>query len=237
MPPTAEQIVKRLQRLGDPEIAAHSQSFFKAGPGEYGAGDRFLGIRMPVLRGCARDYRQLPRDSALELLRSPLHEVRMLALLILVTQYRKTKSDTEKDAIYRAYLEHTGYINGWDLVDSSAPHIVGMQLYRADRGVLDQLVASASLWERRIAVMATFSFIRQGEFAPTLRLAERLLRDPQDLTHKAVGWMLREVGNRDRSLAQAFLDQHYPSMPRTMLRSAIEKFPEELRQAYLKGGR
>lgn len=233
----AEFITEQLRELGDPEIAAHSQRFFKTSPGEYGEGDRFLGIRVPLLRRCVGNYKQLPLATTLDLLQSPFHEARLLALLILVAQYTAARDPAARTAIYRAYLEHTAFINNWDLVDSSAPQIVGAQLYAAARTPLDRLVASESLWERRIAIMATFTFIRQGEFVPTLSLAERLLNDREALIHKAVGWMLREVGNRDRDQEQSFLDRHYRIMPRTMLRYAIEKFPEKLRQAYLRGER
>lgn len=231
----AKQILNRLQSLGDPEIAAHSQRFFKTGPGEYGEGDIFLGIRVPVLHSCLRDYRRIPLSEALELLQSPYHEARMLALLILVAQYGSSKKEAERRDIYEAYLRHTRFINNWDLVDCSAQHIVGAHLLSRDRKPLYTLARSRVLWERRIAVLATFAFIRQGEFADTLSLAEILLHDSKDLIHKAVGWMLREVGKRDQAVLEALLSRHSQNMPRTMLRYAIEKLPEDKRKTYLRG--
>lgn len=228
-------IVDRLCALGDADIAAHSQRYFQTGAGQYGEGDRFLGIRLPVIRRCVRQHRDLPLADALELLNSPYHEARMLALLILVARYGAATADIERQAIYRSYLAHTESINNWDLVDCSARQIVGAYLFTRNRKPINRLARSRSLWERRIAVMATFRFIDQGDFGDSLALAERLLHDPEDLIHKAVGWMLREVGNRDPSVEETFLNAHYRDMPRTMLRYAIEKLPEDDRQAYLNG--
>lgn len=210
------------------------QRFFKTGPGEYGEGDRFLGLRVPQLRALARAHRTLDRGSVLELLRSPWHEQRLLALLILIEQYRRG-SDADRETIYRTYLENTRYVTNWDLVDASAEHILGAYLDSARVEPLQQLARSASVWERRIAIMATFGWIKQGTFGPTLQLAELLLRDPHDLIHKAVGWMLREIGKRDRGSEESFLRRHFPEMPRTMLRYALEHFPEPRRQQYLRG--
>jgi 3-methyladenine DNA glycosylase AlkD len=229
-----EQIINRLFELGDQGMASHAQGFFKTGKSGYGEGDRFLGIRVPTLRKVARDYRELPLETTLELLRNPFHEARLLALFLLVARYPKS-GITEKIAIYDAYLSHTGYINNWDLVDCSAEHIVGTHLFARSRRPLYRLVRSKSLWERRISVIATFYFIKRSDFRDILALAESLLHDREDLIHKAVGWMLREVGKRNRTTEQEFLAKHYRKMPRTMLRYAIEKFPESERQAYLRG--
>ena len=230
------RIEKELYARADQDIAAHSSRFFKAGPGQYGEGDKFLGIRVPILRKIARRYRHLEISSAEALLHSEFHEIRLTALLILVERY-KGGSDGLRQEIYELYLRNTEYINNWDLVDVSAPPIVGHYLEHRDREVLYNLALSDNLWERRIAILATFHFIRSGSCADTIRLAEILLDDRQDLLHKAVGWMLREVGKRDLDLLIGFLDRYYPNMDRTMLRYAIERFPEELRQAYLKGTR
>jgi len=230
-----KQILKHLRRLGNADIAAQSLRFFKTGPGEYGEGDRFLGIRVPVIRKCVREYRRIELHDALELLRSPFHEARLLALLILVDKYSRAGTPAGQRAIYRAYLDHTAWINNWDLVDSSAEHIAGAYLFTRDRKPIYRLLRSRSLWERRIAVLATFHFIKREEYDDTLAVAGLLLDDPEDLIHKAVGWMLREVGNRNRSAEERFLRKHYRKMPRTMLRYAIEKLPEKARLAYLRG--
>jgi len=234
---TIEQIRKQFRRLGDPAIAAHSQRFFKTGKGQYGEGDKFLGIRVPVIRQWAKTYRRISLDEALGILPSPFHEERQLALFILVAHYAAAATPGEQAAIYRAYLNHTDHINNWDLVDCSAEHVVGAHLFPRSRKPLYRLVRAKNLWRRRIAIMATFHFLKRGDFADTLALAEELLEDKEDLIHKAAGWMLREVGKRERSVAVRFLDRHYRKMPRTMLRYAIEKFPERERQAFLRGKR
>ncbi len=231
---TASEVIARLQAMGDPERARISQSFFKTGPGEYGAGDVFVGITVPALRKLALEVQDLPLPEVLRLLRSPLHEARLLALLLLVRSYAKG-DDALRERLYRLYLENTRHINNWDLVDVSAEHIVGAHLWTRDRSTLDALAASPLLWERRIAVLATFLFIKRGAFGDTLRIAGMLVNDPHDLMHKAVGWMLREVGKRDLPALEAFLQAHCRSMPRTMLRYAIEKFPEAERRRYLRG--
>lgn len=229
-------IISRLQELGNSDIAAHSQRFFKTGKGEYAEGDRFLGIRVPTLRKCAREYMGIRLEDTLELLTSPFHEARLLALIILVTKYSKG-TGAEKQTIYRSYLDNTEYINNWDLVDCSAEHIIGAHLFAKDRKPLYRLARTRNLWERRIGIMSTFHFVRRGEFSDTLAIAEVLLRDREDLIHKAVGWMLREVGKRNLKAEESFLMKHYREMPRTMLRYAIEKFPEIKRQGYLRGTR
>ena len=228
-----KQILKNLRELSDSNIAAHSQRFFKTGKGEYGEGDRFLGIRVPAIRKCVKEYHAICLEDTIELLKSPFHEARLLALLILVAKYSSAKESPEKDAIYRSYLNHTKFINNWDLVDSSAPQIVGAHLFSRDRKPLYRLARSKILWERRISILSTFYFIRREDFTDTLAIVELLLHDREDLIHKAVGWMLREVGNRDREVEEGFLDRYYKEMPRTMLRYAIEKLPETERLAYL----
>ncbi len=230
----SKQILSELKNLGDPSRAQHSQRFFKTGRGEYGEGDVFLGIKVPVLRALAKRFKQSTRQDALELLVSEYHEARLTALFLLVQVYSKSEQ-AEKQQIYEDYLAHVRYINNWDLVDSSAMQIVGHYLFDKDRSHLKTLAQSSDLWERRISIIASYHFIRQYEFKDTLEISEILLNDEQDLIHKAVGWMLREVGNRSRPTEEKFLIKHYKVMPRTMLRYAIEKFPEQLRQTYLKG--
>jgi len=234
MSTTASVIHERLQQLGDQQVAASSRWFFKTGPGQYGEGDLFLGIRVPQLRSLATEYQHLGTDDVLDLLRSSFHEERLLSLLILMRQFERADEATRKQ-IHQAYLAHTEFINNWDLVDVSAPRIVGAYLAERSRKRLYQLAKSRSLWERRIAIVATAHFIRQGEFTDTLAIAVLLLHDREDLIHKAVGWMLREVGKRSLVELENFLREHCRTMPRTMLRYAIEKLPEASRQRYLKG--
>jgi len=223
-----------LREHSDKSDAEFLRRYFKSGPGQYGEGDRFIGVRVPATRRVARRFRALSLPEALVLLRSAIHEERLLALIILTEKYRGG-TPSEQAGIYREYLNHTRFINNWDLVDISAERIVGAYLRERPRRPLYRLARSGLLWERRIAVMSTFHFIRNGEFAETLKLAGMLLEDPEDLIHKAAGWMLREVGKRDREVEESFLREHYRRMPRTMLRYAIEKFPEDLRRRYLRG--
>jgi len=229
-----KDVKAHMQELSNPEIAEHSLRFFKTGPGEYGEGDVFLGIRVPVTRKVARKFRQLPLEQVLQLLKSKFHEERLLALFMLVAFFKKG-DDKEQKNIYDAYLGHTATINNWDLVDGSAHQIVGGYLFERDRKRLYQLAKSKSLWERRISMIATYTFIKKDDFEDTLKLSEILLTDEEDLMHKAVGWMLREVGKKDIEVEERFLRKYYKKMPRTMLRYAIEKFEEGKRQAYLKG--
>lgn len=231
---TVDDIRARLQEQSDPGIAEHAQRFFRTGPGEYGEGDRFIGVRVPVLRRLARQHRDLSRHDTELLLRSPIHEERLLALLILVTRYERGDAATRKD-VFDLYRHNMRFVNGWDLVDSSAYKIMGPFLRNRSRRLLRRLAKSRVLWERRIAIISTLAYIKDGEFGETLGIAEVLLHDDEDLIHKAVGWMLREVGNRDRKAEEAFLKKHYREMPRTMLRYAIEKFPEAKRQRFLTG--
>lgn len=231
---TAEAVHEKLLSLANPEIAEHSQRFFKTGVGEYGEGDQFLGIRVPVLRKQVTQYQQLPDAEVIRLLHSPFHEERLFALLVWVKQFQKAPEEDQAH-LYNLYLHHTQYINNWDLVDSSAYQIVGVFLEGKDRQPIYSLAQSQSLWERRIAMIATFQWIRNHDFEDALALAKLLLQDPEDLIHKAVGWMLREIGKRDLEIEKSFLKVHYQDMPRTMLRYAIEKFPKPERQGYLKG--
>ena len=229
---TAAALQRQLKALGDADTARHSQRFFKTGPGEYGEGDVFVGVRVPVVRKLAKQFSELSLDQVTKALASPLHEVRLCALIILVGQFSRG-GEAEQGRIYRLYLDSTQRINNWDLVDASAHKIVGPWLARRPRKPLYKLARSNNLWERRIAIMSTFHFIRQSDFDETLAIAELLLADGEDLIHKAVGWMLREVGNRDRKTELGFLNEHGSKMPRTMLRYAIEKFPEADRQRFL----
>ncbi|MCU1231900.1 MAG: alkylation repair enzyme [Acidobacteria bacterium] len=221
--------MRRLRDFASEERAAVNRRFFKTGAGQYGEGDQFLGVSVPNLRTVVREFRSLAVEELLPLLHSSWHEERLLAIVILTEHYKRG----DRDAIYALYLANTKFINNWDLVDASAPQIVGAHLFERSRAPLRKLAKSKSLWERRIAIIATQHFIRQGDFDETLALAALLLRDREDLIHKAVGWMLREVGNRNRARLLSFLDAHATSMPRTMLRYAIEKFPEDLRKRYL----
>lgn len=227
-----EDVQNELKNISEPEIAQHSQRFFKTGPGEYGEDDIFLGIRVPDVRKVAKKFSELSLKETEQLLHSEYHESRLCALIILVSKCKKGDEGLRKK-IYELYLRNTGYINNWDLVDTSAEHIVGSYLMDRDRKVLYQLAKSNSLWERRIAIMSTFHFIKNNDFRDTLLIAEELLYDTHNLIHKAVGWMLREVGNKDLEKEEMFLQKHIQKMPRTMLRYAIEKFPEEKRQKYL----
>jgi 3-methyladenine DNA glycosylase AlkD len=231
---TARELQERLRSLSSPEAAALAARYFKTGPGEYGEGDVFLGLRAAVMHRLAKEYRELAFDDLQLLLRSAVHEERMMALLILVLRTSKGGAATRKQ-VYNLYLAHTRYINNWDLVDASAREIVGGYLADKSREPLVRLAKSRNLWERRISIVATHYFIRQNDFADTIRIAERLVGDKEDLLHKAVGWMLREVGKKDRATLEAFLKRHGKVMPRTMLRYAIERFPEEVRRTYLNG--
>jgi len=231
---SAAAITRDLRRQADPEDARFLQGFFKTGPGEYGEGDVFLGIRVPATRKLVAQYRDSDLTEIGKLLESRFHEARLLALLILVSRFQRGDARTQRD-VYALYRSHLRWINNWDLVDGSAEHIVGRHLLNRSRRPLYQLARSPNVWRRRIAIMATFHFIRQDEFRETLDLADVLLDDEHDLIHKAVGWMLREVGNRDQNAEKVFLKSRYRTMPRTMLRYAVERFPEQQRQAYLRG--
>jgi 3-methyladenine DNA glycosylase AlkD len=222
-----------LRRHRDRKKAADLQRFFKTGPGEYAEGDRFLGVTVPKQRAIARQFAELPLTELRKLLRSRLHEERLTALLIMVQQYRRG-STVARERLYRTYLRHTRFINNWDLVDSSAVHILGPHIAKAPRPLLRKLVRSQSVWERRMAALSTFHFINSGDATQSLWVAGALLGDNHDLIHKATGWMLREVGKRvDEKALRRFLDRHAGVMPRTMLRYAIERLPASVRQRYL----
>ncbi|MBW1744377.1 MAG: DNA alkylation repair protein [Deltaproteobacteria bacterium] len=229
-----DKIRTKLRKLGTKERAQVSQRFFKTGPGEYGEGDIFLGIKVPELRKLAREYQDIPLPVVRQLLKSAVHEERLFALIVLVQAYAKG-NESVKERIYELYLKHTRFVNNWDLVDTSAEHIVGHFLVNRSREPLYGLAQSPVLWERRIAILSTFHFVKHHEFAQTLKISKMLLSDEEDLIHKATGWMLREVGKRDLQTEERFLKRYYKKMPRTMLRYAIEKFPEPKRQRYLKG--
>ncbi|MEI8032272.1 MAG: DNA alkylation repair protein [Chlorobiaceae bacterium] len=231
---TAADIRSILEASGSARAALFALRFFKTGPGQYGEGDRFRGIRVPVLRKLAPSLDGVQMEELLHLLASEFHEDRLLALLMLMRRYARGDEQLRGE-IYRIYLDNTRFINNWDLVDVTAGHIVGKHLRHRDRTPLYTLARSESLWERRIAIVATFHFIRNGEFSDTMLLAEQLLRDPEELIHKATGWMLREVGKREQGALEAFLLRHCRTMPRVMLRYAIERLPEAQRQLYLKG--
>jgi len=228
----AAEAARRLRESAEPGRVEALQRFFRTEPGGYGEGDRFLGVRVPPIRALVRELRGMPPDDCAVLLRSPWHEERLLALLLMGDAFSRS-GDPRRQEIYRLYMSSTAFVNNWDLVDASAPHIAGAWLLHRDRSPLYALARSADLWERRIAIVATQHFIRRGDLADTFRIAEVLLHDPHDLIHKAAGWMLREAGDRDRAREEAFLRQHVRSMPRTMLRYAIEKLPEERRLAWL----
>ena len=221
-----------LAALANPTDAAFLQRFFKTGPGEYGEGDLFRGIRVPVLRALVPQHADLALVDMLRLLKSKYHEDRLFALLLLVRRFERG-DETARQRIVHAYLRHTRYINNWDLVDLSAPNIVGAWVVAHNLAILNRLVRSKLLWERRMAIVATLALIRQQRHATTLVLARKLLSDREDLLHKATGWMLREVGKRDQQALLAFLDRHATVMPRTMLRYAIERLPETERRKYL----
>ena len=229
-----KNIQRKIQELGNSEKAKVLQRFFKTGPGEYGEGDVFVGVKVPELRKLAKEYREITVKEVQQLLRSAIHEERLLALFILVLKYSKG-NETEKKRIYELYLKSTQFINSWDLVDSSAHHIIGAFLVVKSKEPLYSLAKSMNLWERRISIISTFYFIKHDKYAETLKISEILLTDEHDLIHKAVGWMLREIGKRHMPTEEKFLRKHYKRMPRTMLRYAIEKFPEDKRQGYLKG--
>lgn len=222
-----------MRRLASPEQAAISRRFFKTGPGQYGEGDEFLGLKVPQTRSLVKACDGLPKRDILALLHSGIHEERLLALLCLVRRYDRGDEIT-RGHIFDLYLENVRWINNWDLVDTSAPHIVGRWLLARDRSLLRRLATSTDLWERRIAILATQTFIRHRDFADTLAITEVLLPDKHDLIHKACGWMIREVGNRDVTVLESFLTRHAAAMPRTMLRYAIEKMPADQRLRWMK---
>jgi 3-methyladenine DNA glycosylase AlkD len=231
---SAAKLRKRLLALGNPAGSSAAERFFKTGKGESGEGLKFLGLNAAAVRGLAREYRALPLEEVAVTLASEWHEERAVALLIMALQLPKAAAQAQK-RIYELYLANTRHVNSWALVDCSAPPIVGAYLFGKSTRPLDRLAKSKVLWERRIAIVSTQHFIRKGSFDDTLRIAKLLLKDKEDLIHKAAGWMLREVGDRDLEREERFLRDYYQAMPRTMLRYAIEKFPDKKRKAYLAG--
>jgi 3-methyladenine DNA glycosylase AlkD len=236
MSPEAEAVFLWLKDAGNPEKAAFLQGFFKTGPGEYGEGDLFLGVTVPQQRLIAKTLApQATLPLLSELLQHPYHEMRLTGLLSLVYRFEKTKQEAERQLLVDFYLEHLDYINNWDLVDTSCSQVLGAFYWKKEKSLFFTLAESSVLWRQRIAMISAFFWIRKGEFTDALALAEKLKNHPHDLMHKAVGWMVREVGNRNFEVANEFLSKNYRTLPRTMLRYAIERFPEELRQDYLKG--
>ncbi len=228
-----ETILKELHNYADENVADQTKKFFKTGIGEYSEGDIFLGIKVPVLRKLSKKYKELSLHDTITLLKSKYHESRLLALFILTLHFENGSTQKQKKRIFELYLKHTQYINNWDLVDSSAHKIVGAYLLHKDRSILYQLVKSDSLWERRIAVVATLWFIKHLQLDETTKLAEMLLDDKEDLIHKAIGWALREVGKQDKQVLIDFLEKHCKVMPRVMLRYSLEKFTKEERTKYM----
>lgn len=229
-----DALKEEIRKLASPQKAKNLQRFFKTGKGQYGEGDVFLGLTVPESRKLAIKYENLPLAQIKKLLKSKMHEERLIALIILVHNF-KNGTDQKRNRIYNLYLKSTRYINNWDLVDTSADLIVGQHLIDRDKSILYKLATSKNLWERRIAIIATWAFIKKNQFIETLKIAEILLNDKHDLIHKAIGWMLREVGKKDQKVEEDFLKKYYHKMPRTSLRYAIERFPKKLRTAYLKG--
>jgi 3-methyladenine DNA glycosylase AlkD len=227
-----EQVKTELKKLSDPEHAMKLQGFFKTGEGEYGEGDIFLGVRVPDQRRIAKKYKNIPLTDVNDLLQSGIHEHRLTALFILTEQFNKGDEKTRR-RIVDLYLGNTAYVNNWDLVDSSAHKILGEWLVDKARDVLYEMVESENLWERRISIISTFAFTNRGDLTDALALAKALIEDRHDLIHKASGWVLREVGKKDQSALETFLLEHYQKMPRTMLRYAIERLPEERRRFYM----
>ena len=226
------RITAELELLSNPEKAKILSRFFKTGKGEYGEGDIFLGIMVPEQRKVAKKYQTASLNDLHKLISDKIHEHRFVALLILTEKYNKADLKGRK-SYYAFYIDHLPRINNWDLVDVSADSILGDYLLDEDTAILSRLSESDSFWERRISIMATFAFIKKNRFADALKIAELLVHDRHDLIHKAVGWMLREIGKRDQAIEESFLRTHYTIMPRTMLRYAIEKFDKKRRQFYL----
>jgi len=225
---------EKIKKVSNKKHAEAMLWFFKTGKGEYGEGDIFAGIKVPVQRKIAKEFLNLSFTELKELLKSKVHEERLIALLILVEKYEKVE-EKEKNKLFRFYINNRKGINNWDLVDLSAPKIIGHYLLNKDKKLLYDFAKSENLWDRRIAILATYSFIKSGNFDDALRISDLLLNDKHDLIHKAVGWMLREVGKKNLAVEEIFLQPRYNKMPRTMLRYAIEKFPETKRKKYLEG--
>lgn len=231
-----EQIIESLRDKAIPEKAAFLPGFFKTGPGGYGEGDMFLGVTVPVQRALARQfYREIPLTDLSELIQNPYHEVRLTSLIALVYRYEKAKEEYDRQELSDFYLHHLDWVNNWDLVDTSSHAILGHFYWKKEKSLFYHMVGSHGLWRQRVAMISSYFWIKKGDFTDALALAAMLKNHPHDLMHKAVGWMLREIGNRDFDVEVEFLKSHYKTMPRTALRYAIEKFPEDLRQDFLKG--
>lgn len=231
---TSQDVQSSLRALATPKKAEASARFFKTGPGQYGEGDVFVGVTVPEQRLVAKGFRDIPLIYIEKLLQSEVHEDRFTALIILVSQFQRV-DESGRNAVAQFYLMHRARVNNWDLVDASASYILGPWLENEDRKVIYDLAASNALWDKRIAVLAAGYYIRNDDFTDIFALADLLMADPHDLMHKAIGWMLREVGKKDRQALEDFLKPRYSKMPRTMLRYTIEKFEPEVRRAYLGG--
>ncbi len=227
-------IIKELKKNANHKKAKVLTRFFKTGKGEYGEGDKFIGLTNPQIRAIVRKYKTISVSKLTPLIKSEIHEFRLTALLILVEQFKKG-DDIKKKKIFNFYLKNIKSVNNWDLVDLTSHHIIGAYLFDKDKTLLYDFAETDNLWLKRIAIISSFYFIRKNEFKDTINISEILLNDKHDLIHKAVGWMLREIGKRDTNTEEEFLIKRYKMMPRTMLRYAIEKFPDEKRQKYLKG--
>lgn len=231
-----EQIKAALEDKAIPEKAAFFPRFFKSGPGEYGEGDKFLGVKVPEQRKIAKSvYKEISLDEIETLIQDEYHEVRLTGVMILVYRYEKLKSDEDRKKLVDFYLKNLKWVNNWDLVDSSCHHILGHYYLNKDKSLFYELASKDDLWSQRVAMVSTYYWIKRGKFEDALALAKKLLDHPHDLMHKAVGWMLREIGNKDYEVEFEFLKKHYQQMPRTALRYAIEKFDEDVRQDFLKG--
>ncbi|MFH1283779.1 MAG: DNA alkylation repair protein [bacterium] len=231
---TNKTIKNELRKYSKKSKARDLQRFFKTGPGEYGEGDVFIGVMVPNIRKVSKLYNETPLNEVLKLLKSKIHEERLTALLILVYKFAESNAD-QKKKIFQIYINNVRYINNWDLIDLTAHHIVGAYLMDKNKDLLYSFARSTNLWKRRISVLSTFNYIKQNKFEDSLAIADMLLNDKEDLIHKAVGWMLREIGNRNLQIEERFLKTRYKQMPRTMLRYAIEKFTESRRKRYLLG--
>jgi 3-methyladenine DNA glycosylase AlkD len=231
---TAKKAEAALRALATPAKAARQMTFFKTGKGQYSAHDKFLGVTVPDIRKIAAEFRHLPPAELECLLRSAYNDIRLFALLVMVGQYERGDAAT-RERLYRLYMKNLSAVNNWNLVDASAHYIAGRHLLEKDRGVLYKLSKSKDMWERRVAIVATYAFIRESSHSDTLKLSAIYLSDKEDLMHKATGWMLREVGKKDVAVLEKFLKANLAAMPRTMLRYAIERFPEEKRKKILKG--
>lgn len=228
------ELRKKIKSLGSPEVSKTMKWFFKTGKGDYGEGDVFAGLKVPTQRKLASEFRDLSFVDLKVLLNSPVHEERLISLFILIDKFAKS-TEKEQQVIFKFYLKNRRGVNNWDLVDLSAPKIIGKYLLEKDKSLLFKFAVSKNLWDRRIAILSTYEFIRNENYETTLKIAVILLEDKHDLIHKAVGWMLREIGKRNLMVEENFLKIHYKKMPRTMLRYAIEKFPETKRKKYLQG--